>query len=174
MILLSNHLLTLPEFQNVKNVVVRINMAHVKDKTELDKFVNVGKDIFLDYPKGRSKPPRPTLHVPDALEMMAKYPNIKYFAVSNIETPSEVNMIASVLPEHVNFCPKIETVKGVVGLEKIFQTGHVKHIMLDAEDLYTDTQNDVELFLQLKERVRETCKQYDVECLELYGVVFKG
>ena len=50
MILLSNHLLTLPEFQNVKNVVVRINMAHVKDKTELDKFVNVGKDIFLDYP----------------------------------------------------------------------------------------------------------------------------
>ena len=32
MILLSNHLLTLPEFKNIENVVVRINMAHVKDE----------------------------------------------------------------------------------------------------------------------------------------------
>jgi pyruvate kinase len=174
MILLSNHLLTLEEFKNVDNVVVRINMAHVKDKTELKKFVNTDSDIFLDYPKGRSKPPVPTLHVPDALEMMAKYPNIKYFAVSNIETPSEVNMIASVLPDHVSFVPKIETVEGVINLSSIFDTGHVKHIMLDAEDLYTDVSNDVELFLQLKDRAKKTCKKYDVELLELYGVIFRG
>ena len=58
MILLSNHLLTLPEFKNVKDVVVRINMAHVKDVSESSRFVNVDYDIFLDYPKGRSKPPK--------------------------------------------------------------------------------------------------------------------
>ena len=166
--------MTLPEFNTVKNVVVRINMAHVKDKAQLKKFVDVDRDIFLDYPKGRSKPPRPTLHVPDALEMMAKYPNIKYFAVSNIETPSEVNMIASVLPEHVSFVPKIETIEGVINLASIFDTGHVQHIMLDAEDLYTDVNNDVELFLQLKDRARDTCEEYGVELLQLYGVVFKG
>jgi pyruvate kinase len=174
MILLSNHLLTLEEFKNVDNVVVRINMAHVKDKTELKKFVNINSDVFLDYPKGRSKPPGPTLHVPDALEMMAKYPNIKYFAVSNIETPSEVKMISSVLPKHVSFVPKIETLDGVINLASIFETGCVKHIMLDAEDLYTDVNNDTELYLQLKERVKNTCKTYNVELLELYGVIFKG
>jgi|TARA_R100000458_G_C8278417_1_gene254529 pyruvate kinase len=174
MILLSNHLLTLEEFKNVDNVVVRINMAHVKDKTELKKFVNINSDVFLDYPKGRSKPPVPTLHVPDALEMMAKYPNIKYFAVSNIETPSEVKMISSVLPKHVSFVPKIETLDGVINLASIFETGCVKHIMLDAEDLYTDVNNDTELYLQLKERVKNTCKTYNVELLELYGVIFKG
>ena len=174
MILLSNHLLTLEEFKNVDNVVVRINMAHVKDKTELKKFVNINSDVFLDYPKGRSKPPVPTLHVPDALEMMLKYPNIKYFAVSNIETPSEVKMISSVLPKHVSFVPKIETLEGVINLASIFETGCVNHIMLDAEDLYTDVNNDTELYLQLKERVKNTCKTYNVELLELYGVIFKG
>ena len=46
--------------------------------------------------------------------------------------------------------------------------------MLDAEDLYTDVNNDTELYLQLKERVKNTCKTYNVELLELYGVIFKG
>ena len=174
MILLSNHLLTLPEFKNVDNVVVRINMAHVKNKEQLKKFVNIDRDIFLDYPKGRRKPPQPTLHVPDALEMLAKYPNIKYFAVSNIETPSEVEMIASVIPEHVSFVPKIETLKGVVNLKLIFETGHVNHIMLDGEDLYTDVNNDIELYLQLKERAKNACKKYGVDLLQLYGVVFSS
>ena len=39
MILLSNHLLTLPEFRNIDYVIVRINMAHVKDMKELHKFI---------------------------------------------------------------------------------------------------------------------------------------
>ena len=33
-------------------------------------------------------------------------------------------------------------------------------------------QNDVELFINLKDRVRRVCKEYNVELLELYGVVF--
>ncbi len=173
MILLSNHLLTLPEFRDIKNVVVRINMAHVKDRTQLEKFVDVDYDIFLDYPKGRTKPPVPTLHVPDALEMISKYENIKYFAVSNIETPSEVKMISSCLPEHVSFVPKIETLDGVINLKSIFETGFVKHIMLDSEDLYTNVRNDQELYIQLKRRAKTTCNKFNVELLELYGVIFK-
>ena len=46
--------------------------------------------------------------------------------------------------------------------------------MLDSEDLYTDIGNDVELFLNLKDRVKKTCEEYDVELLQLYGVVFSG
>ena len=65
--LLSNHLLTLDEFKNVDNVVVRINMAHVKDKKELKQFLNRDYDVFLDYPKGRTNPPVPTLSFTEAI-----------------------------------------------------------------------------------------------------------
>ena len=174
MILLSNHLLTLDEFKKVKDVVVRINMAHVKDATELDKFVSVNHDIFLDYPKGRTKPPVPSLSLMEAIDKVKQYKNIKYFATSNIEEVSEVNLICEMLPEGVSFVPKIETLRGVLNLNNLFNTGKINHIMLDSEDLYTDIGNDVELFSNLKDRVRKTCEDYEVKLLELYGVVFNG
>lgn len=173
MILLSNHLLTLPEFQNVKDVVIRINMAWVKDIQELHKFLNIDYDIFLDYPKGRTKPPIPTLSLSDAIQIIKDYSNVKYFALSNIEDVSEVSLICDILPEHIEFVPKIETLNGVLNLEKIFQTKLINNIMLDTEDLYTDIRNDVELYIQLKERVKKLCDKYEIKFFELYGVVFK-
>tara|TARA_A100001201_G_scaffold125203_1_gene109475 strand:+ start:105 stop:629 length:525 start_codon:yes stop_codon:yes gene_type:complete len=172
MILISNHLLTLPEFKNVENVVIRINMAHVRSMKELKKFLDRDYDIFLDYPKGRTKPPVPSLSFIEAINVLKNYKNIKYFATSNIEEVSEVNLICEMLPEGVSFVPKIETLKGVLNLNKLFETGKIKHIMLDSEDLYTDIGNDVELFLDLKQRVMKVCDEYDVELLQLYGVVF--
>ncbi len=174
MILLSNHLLTLPEFQKVEDVVIRINMAHVRDMKELKKFVDRDYDVFLDYPKGRSKPPVPSLSLTDAITFTHKYKNIKYFATSNIEEVAEVNLICEMLPDDVSFVPKIETLKGVLNLDKLFDTGKIDHIMLDSEDLYTDVRNDVELFLNLKDRVSKTCDEYNVELLQLYGVVFSS
>ena len=174
MILISNHLLTLPQFQNVEDVVIRINMAHVKDIKQLKEFVNKDHDVFLDYPKGRTKPPVPSLSLTDAITFTQKYSNIKYFATSNIEEVAEVNLICDMLPEHVSFVPKIETLRGVQNLGELFKTGKISHIMLDSEDLYTDIGNDVELFLNLKKRVYDTCMEYGVELLQLYGVVFNG
>ena len=174
MLLISNHLLTLPQFENVEDVVIRINMAHVKDLKELKKFVNRDYDVFLDYPKGRTKPPVPSLSLTDAITFTQKYDNIKYFATSNIEEVAEVDLICDMLPEHVSFVPKIETLKGVLNLDKLFDTEKIFHIMLDSEDLYTDLKNDVELFISLKDRVARTCDEYGVELLELYGVVFNG
>jgi hypothetical protein len=174
MILISNHLTQLSQFKKLKDVVIRINMAHVKDSNQLEEFVNVPYDIFLDYPKGRTKPPLPSSNFNEAIAFTKKYNNIKYFATSNIEEIAEVNLIHEMLPKGVSFVPKIETLKGVLNLDKLFDTGKINHIMLDAEDLYTNIQNDVELFISLKERVRKVCKKYKVELLELYGVVFKG
>ena len=174
MLLISNHLTQLDQFKKLKNVVIRINMAHVKNSKQLEEFVNVPFDIFLDYPKGRSKPPLPSSNFAEAIAFTKKYDNIKYFATSNIEEISEVNLICEMLPEGVSFVPKIETLKGVLNLSKLFDTGKIKHIMLDAEDLYTNIQNDVELFINLKDRVRRICKEYNVELLELYGVVFSS
>ena len=49
---------SLEEFKNVDNVVVRINMAHVKDKTELKKFVNTVSPPFCPG-LGPPDPPLP-------------------------------------------------------------------------------------------------------------------
>ena len=147
MLLISNHLTQLEQFKKLKDVVIRINMAHVKDSKQLEKFVNVPYDVFLDYPKGRSKPPLPSSNLDEAIAFTKKYNNIKYFATSNIEEIAEVDLICEMLPEGVNFVPKIETLKGVLNLSKLFDTGKIKHIMLDSEDLYTNIQNDVELFI---------------------------
>jgi hypothetical protein len=174
MILLSNHLLTLPEFRNVEDVIIRINMAYVKDIFQLEKFVDIDYDVFLDYPQGRTKPPVPILDINDALDIMKRYENIKYFASSNIENVSEVNTICDIIPDSVSFVPKIETLKGVLNLEKIFEGGRVKHIMLDTEDLYTDIVNDVSLYTYLIDRVKKVCDKYDIKLLELYGVIFNG
>ena len=174
MLLISNHLTQLDQFKKLKGVVIRINMAHVKDSKQLEEFVNVPYDVFLDYPKGRSKPPLPSSNLDEAIGFTKKYNNIKYFATSNIEEVAEVNLICEMLPEGVSFVPKIETLKGVLNLSKLFDTGKIKHIMLDAEDLYTNIQNDVELFINLKDRVRRICKEYNVELLELYAVVFSS
>tara|TARA_R110000796_G_scaffold212175_5_gene328329 strand:+ start:253 stop:777 length:525 start_codon:yes stop_codon:yes gene_type:complete len=174
MLLISNHLTQLDQFKKLKGVVIRINMAHVKDSKQLEEFVNVPYDVFLDYPKGRSKPPLPSSNLDEAIAFTRKYNNIKYFATSNIEEIAEVNLICEMLPEGVSFVPKIETLKGVLNLSKLFDTGKIKHIMLDAEDLYTNIQNDVELFINLKDRVRRICEEYKVELLELYGVVFSS
>ena len=174
MILLSNHLLTLPEFKNVENVVIRINMAYIRDMKEFHKFLQIDYDIFLDYPKGRTKPPVSTLDINDALEVMSQYKNIKYFASSNIEDVSEVDTICDMIPDRVSFVPKIETLKGVLNLEKIFKGNLVNHIMLDSEDLYTDVSNDVSLYTYLIERIRKSCDKYNVKLLELYGVIFNG
>ena len=148
-------------------------MAWVKDIEELHKFLDIDYDIFLDYPKDRTKPPTSTLDINDALDMMSKYTNIKYFALSNIEDVSEVGIICDVIPNRVNFVPKIETLNGVLNLEKLFQTKLINYIMLDTEDLYTNIKNDVELYVQLKKRVKKLCDKYEIKLFELYGVVFK-
>ena len=149
-------------------------MAYIRDMKEFHKFLQIDYDIFLDYPKGRTKPPVPILDINDALEVMSRYKNIKYFASSNIEDVSEVDIICDIIPDTVSFVPKIETLQGVLNLEKIFKSNLVNHIMLDSEDLYTDVSNDVSLYTYLIDRVKKVCDKYDIKLLELYGVIFNG
>ena len=84
MIVISNHVkkigMKLPS-----ETVIRINVAWVKTKEELVKIIeeNEQHDIWVDYPTGRTKPPRPTLTIAEAISVLHDYNNIKYFAFSN-------------------------------------------------------------------------------------------
>lgn len=138
----------------------------MKNHQEALKILNKCKvDIYLDYPKGRTKPPKPTITLKQAIEL-SKHPKVKYLAVSNIEEAKEVTTILKLI-DSVEFIPKIETAKGVRNLDKIIEVG-IKTIMLDKEDLYTDVKCNSKRYNMLVDKVRKS----KVKVLELKGVIF--
>jgi hypothetical protein len=173
MILISNHIKTHKILPIPDDVMIRINMAWIKTEEELVQIIEkVRQDIFLDFPQGRTKPPTPVLSLEIALKMMRKYKHITHFAVSNAESIKIISYLRSVVPEHIELVPKIETVMGVEQLEEIIRTAKTKTIMTDKEDLYLAVNRDNTQFNKYLEEIRATCKKLDVKNLELQGVIF--
>lgn len=174
MILVSHHLyFTTPVRFPKEKIVLRINVAWMKNKRELLSILRtLEHDIYLDYPQGRTKPPRPTLTLEEAIEIAHAFPAIKYFAVSNVEEPEKIYAIKKRLPASIEVVPKIETEKGVKNMPGIIDRLDTKHVMLDKEDLYVDVGKDSKRFEKLVETARQKAQQAHIELLELHGVVF--
>lgn len=174
MLLVSHHLLfkTTVDFPKDK-VVLRINVAWIKHKKELVKLLSeLQHDIYLDYPQGRSKPPRPSLTLSEVIELVHKFPNVKYFAVSNVEDPKKITAIKKKLPAYVEVVPKIETDLGVRNMPEIIKALGTKYVMLDKEDLYIDVKRNAKKFENLITLARNSAKKAKINLLELHGVVF--
>ena len=173
MIILSNNLLGKDHFPIPAHVVIRVNVAWVKTMEELEHILQeCTHDIYLDYPQGRSKPPRPTLNLEEVIQCAHRFPNVKYFAVSNVEDPHHIHAIKVRLPARVDLIPKIETKKGIKNLEQIIEKIAAKYIMLDKEDLYVDIARDAALFDELIALARKKTERAGAQVLELEGVVF--
>jgi len=178
MLLVSNHLLYLNnKFKtstliNISHeAVIRINVAWVKDAEELRKYLNIKYDVFVDYPEGRNKPPIPQLSFAHTIDIIKSFKNVKYLAVSNIESGNIAGLYKRSMFNGIKFVPKIETVKGVYNLEEILQESQASHIMLDSEDLFTDCKNTQE-YIHLNDEVELICKELKVKVLKLQGVIF--
>ena len=67
-----------------RNSVIRINVAWMKTRKELTRTILQNKqyEIYLDYPEGRTKPPKPTLQLNDVIKTGNYFKNVKYFAIS--------------------------------------------------------------------------------------------
>lgn len=155
-----------------KEIVARVNLAWQKNKQDAEAVLtNLSHKIYLDYPQGRTKPPKPTISLDEALELAEKF-KVKYFAVSNAEDPKAMLAIKQKLPSVTELVPKIETKKGVLNLENIAQTANIKYVMLDKDDLYIDVNRDQEIFENLIKTVRNKCSSLGIRALELSGVIF--
>jgi pyruvate kinase len=173
MIIVSNHLFQKTHVKFPEDIVVRVNLAWMKDLATAKKtLAGIKHDIYLDYPQGRSKPPRPTLTLDQALALAKAYKNVKYFAVSNVEEPAEVKKLRSRIPTKIQFVPKIETKRGVKNLPEIIKAGKIKYAMLDKEDLYVDVDRDQDVFEILNNAARSSANDAGITLLELQGVVF--
>ncbi|OGF63334.1 hypothetical protein A2662_02520 [Candidatus Giovannonibacteria bacterium RIFCSPHIGHO2_01_FULL_45_33] len=174
MLLVSHYLLSATPIDFPKeSVVLRINVAWIKDKKELLALLGkIKHDVYLDYPQGRSKPPKPKMTLGETIAVAHQFPHIKYFAVSNVEDPKAIFAIKSKLPAHIEVVPKIETRLGVKNMQTIIRKLRTKYVMLDKEDLYIDVNRNSKAFEKLVANARKKAYLEGVNILELHGVVF--
>ncbi len=157
----------------------RINLAWVNSITELESLLqkHQSQQIFIDLPKGRVKPPNNKYSLDDILAILNTNKNIKYFAVSNVNSSEDLSMYINVVPKEIIIVPKIESPKAVLNIENIVNAipTSKKIIMLDHDDLYSALIKNKEpstKFTEYISKLKEYCEKNNVTLLRTVGVIF--
>ncbi|RDJ35115.1 MAG: hypothetical protein DWQ19_09785 [Crenarchaeota archaeon] len=147
-------------------VIIRFNLAwHPKLNILIDK-IKQHKNVLVDYPYKRKKPPHVNYDINDLLQL-DQLEEVKYIALSNISSVDDLSLFSE-LKTHI--IPKIENKAGVNNLEQIIDyISGDKIIMLDVEDLYIDSP---ESFQGLFDQTVKCCKNHNVKLFKIHGVVF--
>ena len=161
-----------------QNAVFRINLAWINTLKELKVILEKHRShkIFLDLPANRTKPPNNKYDIDELIPIIKSNPNIKYFAVSNINSIDDLEMYFNTIPKHVTIIPKIESVEGVSNIKQITDAlGTTKIIMFDHDDLYSsiiESNQPTSKFLECFNDLAEYCDNHNVVLLRTIGVVF--
>jgi len=171
---IENYNITLP-----KDFVFRINLAWCNSLEELKEKLlkNKNTDFFIDLPIGRIKPPNNKYSLEDLIPIIEDNQQIKYFAVSNVESKNDLQQFLDKLPEHLNIVPKIESPTGVENIKEICDQLRTerKIIMLDHDDLFSSiikNNGDKENFQEYIKKLVNFCNQNNVSLLRTVGVMF--
>ena len=158
--------------------ILRINLAWINTLDELKTILekHVHSKIFLDLPIGRTKPPNNKYSFDDLVTIITSNKNIKYFAISNVNSSDDLKKFVDKIPKHVSLIPKIESPEGVLNIKNITNVlGDEKIIMLDHDDLFSNLIKKNESPEKFKEYVTnlvEFCKNNNVIILRTIGVIF--
>ena len=160
-----------------QDAVVRINLAWVDSikslEDQISKFPNL---IFLDLPIGRTKPPNNTYSVDEIKEVILNNTNVKYLAISNVESSADIKSYVDLFKGTLQIVPKIESKKGIDNISEIVSIlGSEPCIMLDHDDLFLDLTNlniSTSDFFPIIEILASFCDKNNVKLLRTRGVVF--
>ena len=172
---LTNYNIPLPE-----NSIFRINLAWVNTLDELISLLKKHEksEIFMDLPIGRTKPPNNKYSFDDLIDILNENKNIKYFAISNVNSSKDIEKFINEIPNHVSLVPKIESPEGVTNIKNIVESlGDKKIIMLDHDDLFSNIikkNENAEKFKDYIINLTEFCKTNNVTMLRTIGVVFSN
>ena len=170
---LTNYQVNIPQ-----DAIFRINLAWINSLKELQDILerHQTRQIFLDLPANRTKPPNNKYSIDELIPIIKSNKNIKYFAVSNINSIADLNMYFNIIPEDVILVPKIESLEGVSNIKQITDTlGTKKIIMLDHDDLHSSiikSKQPISKFLEYFNTLVEYCKNNNIILLRTIGVVF--
>ena len=170
---LTNYDVNIPQ-----NAVFRINLAWINNLKELEAILKKHRTrkIFLDLPTNRTKPPNNKYDIDELTSIIKSNQNIKYFAVSNINSTDDLEMYVDIIPKNVILVPKIESVEGISNIKEITDAlGINKIIMLDHDDLHSSilkSKYPISKFLECFNALVEYCENNNVILLRTVGVVF--
>ena len=84
---LTNYNIPLPD-----DSIFRINLAWINTLDELKSLLKKHENnkIFLDLPIGRTKPPDNRYSLEDIVTILILNKNIKYFAISNVNSSKDI------------------------------------------------------------------------------------
>jgi len=171
---LSNYGVPVPE-----NTIYRINLAWTNTLDELKILLEKHKthDIFVDLPIHRTKPPNNKYSLEDIIPIFQSNPNVKYLAISNVESSNSLKKYLDLLPQSITLIPKIESPTGVNNIEEIMNSipSDQKIVMLDHDDLYSSMLKKNEPstnFVLYVDKLVEYCTKNNIILLRTIGVIF--
>ncbi len=178
MIILSQNI-TNYNISTSEDSVLRINMAWCNSIPELEEKLtkNSNSNFFIDLPIGRIKPPNNRYTLDEMIPILENNENVKFFAVSNVESADDLKEFLEKVPDKISIVPKIESPNGILNIDEICTAlkSKEKVVMLDHDDLFSNivrNKEDPETFQDYIEKLIRYCEKNNVSLLRTVGVVF--
>jgi len=171
---MGNYDLKLP-----KDAILRINLAWCNTLNELKVILakNKESEFFIDLPVGRVKPPNNKYSLDDLIPIIESNKQIRYFAVSNVESKNDLQPFLDKLPDHINIVPKIESPNAILNIKEICNAlkTEKKIVMLDHDDLFSSIihkNEDKNSFQEYIKKLIDFCEKENILLLRTVGVMF--
>ena len=162
-----------------KDTIFRINLAWCSSVDELKAMLQKHRDskIFLDLPIKRIKTPNNRYTLDDLIPIIQSHQQIKYFAVSNVESPDDLESFIKKLPPGVILVPKIESPTAIKNISDIVNVlpANEKILMLDHDDLFSaiiKSNEPVDVFKKYIQQLMDYCNSNKITLLRTIGVMF--
>ena len=162
-----------------KDTIFRINLAWCSSIDELKVMLQKHSDnkIFLDLPIKRIKAPNNRYTLDDLIPIISSHKQIKYFAVSNVESSDDLKYFIKKLPQNIILVPKIESptaIKNISDIVNALPTDE-KILMLDHDDLFSEiirNNEATDVFKIYIQQLTDYCNSNKVILLRTIGVIF--
>ena len=162
-----------------KDTIFRINLAWCSSIDELKVMLQKHSDnkIFLDLPIKRIKTPNNRYTLDDLIPIISSHKQIKYFAVSNVESSDDLKYFIKKLPQNIILVPKIESptaIKNISDIVNALPTDE-KILMLDHDDLFSEMIKNNEAADNFKKYIQDLvdyCDSNKIVLLRTIGVMF--
>ena len=162
-----------------KDAILRINLAWCNNLDYLKSVLDTHKEFvfFIDLPISRIKPPNNKYSLEDLIPIIESHKQIRYFAVSNVESKNDLQPFLEKLPDYINIVPKIESPKAVLNIKEICDSlkTEKKIVMLDHDDLFSSIihiNEDKNSFQECIKMLIDFCEENDISLLRTVGVMF--
>ena len=162
-----------------KDAILRINLAWCNSLDYLKSVLDTHKEFvfFIDLPVSRIKPPNNKYSLEDLIPIIESHKQIRYFAVSNVESKNDLQPFLEKLPDYINIVPKIESPEAVLNIKEICDSlkTEKKIVMLDHDDLFSSiihSNEDKNSFQECIKMLIDFCEENDISLLRTVGVMF--